>query len=205
MQFHENFKRIANERGTSPTAVLQAMGIATSKIADKVTELLEQEVKDNSVLESLTVSLVDVKKRLKNLLDLMEQGIVTSSTKERLMELESQQADLETRIARESATQPRLTKDKIIGWLMSFRNGDIKNEEYQRKVIDTLVNSIYVYDSPDGDKEFLFTFNISGQNTARVKSSDIDRIGVPNCANPNTVFYSKNTFGFVIKVNSTDL
>ena len=33
MQFHENFKRIANERGTSPTAVLQDMGVATSKIA----------------------------------------------------------------------------------------------------------------------------------------------------------------------------
>ena len=33
MQFHENFKRIANEQGTSPTAVLQALGVATSKIA----------------------------------------------------------------------------------------------------------------------------------------------------------------------------
>ena len=176
-----------------------------NQIADKVVELLEKELNDKSVLASLTASLTDIRKRLKNLLDLMEQGIVTNSTKERLMELESQQADLETRIAKESAKQPSLTKDKIVSWLESFRNGDIKNEEYQRKVIDTLVNSIYVYDSPNGDKEFLFTFNISGQNTARVKSSDIDRIGVPNRANPNTMFYLKNVVGFVVKVNSTDL
>lgn len=33
MQFHENFKRIANEQGTSPTAVLKELGVSTSKIA----------------------------------------------------------------------------------------------------------------------------------------------------------------------------
>ena len=33
MQFHENFKRIANEKGTSPTAVLRELGIAPSKVA----------------------------------------------------------------------------------------------------------------------------------------------------------------------------
>ena len=33
MQFHENFKRIANDRGTTPTAVLRDLNIATSKIA----------------------------------------------------------------------------------------------------------------------------------------------------------------------------
>lgn len=33
MKFHENFKRIANEKGTSPTAVLRDMGVATSKLA----------------------------------------------------------------------------------------------------------------------------------------------------------------------------
>ena len=174
-------------------------------IADKVIELLEQEMKDNSVLESLNASLNDVKKRLKNLLDLMEQGIVTNSTKERLMELESQQADLETRIAKETVKQPCLTKDKIVLWLKSFRNGDIKNQEYCRKVVDTLINSVYVYDCPNGDKDFLLTFNISGQNTARVKCSDIESKGVPNCANPNTLFFLDNSFGFAVHVKSTDL
>ena len=33
MQFHENLKRICNDRGTTPTAVLREMGVATSKIA----------------------------------------------------------------------------------------------------------------------------------------------------------------------------
>ena len=33
MLFHENFKRIANDRGTTPTGVLKKLNIATSKIA----------------------------------------------------------------------------------------------------------------------------------------------------------------------------
>ena len=33
MQFHENFKRIANDKGTTPTAVLRALGLTCSKVA----------------------------------------------------------------------------------------------------------------------------------------------------------------------------
>lgn len=33
MNFADNFKRICTERGTSPTAVLKSIGVATSKVA----------------------------------------------------------------------------------------------------------------------------------------------------------------------------
>lgn len=32
MKFHENLKRICNEKGTTPTALLKRMGVATSKV-----------------------------------------------------------------------------------------------------------------------------------------------------------------------------
>ena len=32
MKFKDNFKRICNERGTTPTALLRNMGITTSKV-----------------------------------------------------------------------------------------------------------------------------------------------------------------------------
>lgn len=32
MKFHENLKRICNEKGTTPTALLKKMGVATSKV-----------------------------------------------------------------------------------------------------------------------------------------------------------------------------
>lgn len=59
MQFHENFKRIANERGTSPTAVLQAMGIATSKIATWNKGMLPKQEMLVKLAEYLNCSVMD--------------------------------------------------------------------------------------------------------------------------------------------------
>lgn len=62
-------------------------------------------------------------------------------------------------------------------WLYSFKSGDVESEEYRRRVIDTLVNSIFVYDSDDGNgRKLVFMFNISGQNTATLKVEDVSDI-----------------------------
>ena len=108
---------------------------------------------------------------------------------------------MEKRIARENIKKPFLSKERIAFWLHSFKNGDINNIEYRRRVIDTLVNSVYVYDTDDGKgREVLFTFNISGNNTMKIKCSDIACFAPPNRANPNRFFFVKHVFGFVIKI-----
>lgn len=78
--------------------------------------------------------------------------------------------------------KPLLTKDHIVYWLLSFKSGDIQDTEYQRRVIDTLVNSVYVYDDGDKGRKLVLTFNVSGQNTQY----------------PNTLFFVKHCFGFVL-------
>ena len=96
--------------------------------------------------------------------------------------------------------KPLLTKERIKYWLVSFKSGDINDVEYRRKVIDTLVNSIYVYDTDDGGRKIVFTFNISGQNTATLSCSDITGSAPPKGANPNTLFFVKHCFGFVLHI-----
>lgn len=64
------------------------------RIATRVIELLEKEAAESSILEQLKSSLRDIEKRIKNILDLMEQGIATDSTKQRLLDLESQKRDV---------------------------------------------------------------------------------------------------------------
>lgn len=171
------------------------------QIATKAMELIEKEAADNSMLIGLEQSLKDIEKRIANLLDLMEQGIATDSTKDRLLDLEANKTDLEKQIARESAKKPPLSKERIIHWLSTFRGGDIDDVEYKRRVIDTLVNSVYVYDTPDGKgRELVFTFNLSGHNTSKITVSDIACFAPPNSANPNHLFFVKNVFGFVIEI-----
>lgn len=170
------------------------------QISTRAMEIIEKEANDNSVLPQLRASLSDAQKRLKNLLELAERGIVTDSTKERLIELESQKKDLLARIAREENKKPRLTKERIQFWLESFRQGDIDDPDYRMRVIDTLVNSVFVWDDPNGKgRKIVFTFNVSGQNTATLKLSDIACFAPPNRANPKPFFYVKNCFGFVIE------
>ena len=115
------------------------------RISTKAAALYEQECADTRLLVSLEQSLEDVKVRLKNILDLMEQGIATATTKDRLLELEEQKLELEIKIAGERIKKPTLTKERIAHWLMSFIGGDVNDPDYQRKVIDTLVNSVYIY------------------------------------------------------------
>ena len=89
-------------------------------------------------------------------------------------------------------------------WLLSFKSGDVNDLEYQRRVVDTLVNSVYVYDDGDKGRRIVFTFNISGQNTATISCSDIACSAPPYRANPNTVFFAKHTFGFVLTLKNAD-
>lgn len=170
-------------------------------IAEKASEILIKEMEEASILPALKESLRDVEKRIKNLIDLMEQGIVTPSTKERLLDLESQKVDIEKHIASEDMKKPLLSKERIQRWLEKFMDGDISNEDYRRSVIDTLLNSVYIYDTNDGKgRRFIFTFNVSGQNTSTVDVSDIACFAPPNWSQSNHFFVMKNVFGFVIEI-----
>ena len=136
-------------------------------------EIIQKESADTTYLEGLREELKDTQKKIKNLVSAIEQGIISSTTKERLDELEQEKLNIEGLIAHEEMKKPLLTEERIMYWLYSFKNGDIKDKEYQRRVIDTLVNSIYVYDEDGGGKRIVFTFNLSGNNTLTLKSSDI--------------------------------
>ena len=143
MTFAENINRICAERGTNLTAV----------IAKRAMEIIEKESADTTYLDGLNAELKDVQKKIKNLVSAIEQGIITSATKDRLDELEQEKSDIEGRIAREEMKKPLLNESRIRYWLTSFKSGNVDDEDYQRRVIDTLVNSVYVYDDEDGGKQ----------------------------------------------------
>ncbi len=146
------------------------------KIATKAMELIEKELQDTSILVGLQGQLKETYKKIKNLMSAIEQGIITSTTKERLEELEADRLNLEGQIAHEEMKKPLLTKERIEFWLTSFKGGDINDVEYQQRVIDTLVNSVYVYDEGDKGRKIVLTFNISGSNTLTIQCSDIEGI-----------------------------
>lgn len=145
-------------------------------IATKVIEFIEKDLQDTSVLTGLQDMLKDTNKKIKNIMSAIEQGIFTPSTKDRLEELEQEKYTIEKQIAQEEFKKPLLTKEHIIYWLTSFKDTDIHNIEYQQRVIDTLVNSIFLYDDGNNRQKIVLIFNISGANTLTIQCSDIEDI-----------------------------
>lgn len=102
----------------------------------------------------------------------------TSSTKQRLDQLEERKSDLEISIAQEEIQAPLLTREHILFWLHKFRGNDVTDKEQRQRLIDCFVNAVYLYDD-----KMVLTFNykdgIKHTTFDDVKSSDLDESGRP--------------------------
>ena len=114
------------------------------RIADKIVEINKKHTV-NVILDQLKATLKDNEKRLNNLIKAIESGISTPTTRKRLEELESQNESLKEEIAKERIKKPIIEKDHIVYWLEMFRNGDIKDEAFRQRLLDSFVHSVYVY------------------------------------------------------------
>ncbi len=142
---------------------------------------MEAQQKENTRLPVLKDQLRDTEKRLANLLEAIEQGILTPTTKQRLDELEARKEALNTSILEEELKKPVLTREWIRFWLEKFRKGDVGSTEHQRQIIDTFVNSVYVFD----DRVVLnFNFTDDAKTVTREEvlgSSAVDNVYQERC------------------------
>ena len=160
-------------------------------------------IRDDTVIDSLVAAVMELQNRestslplyekqlretetgIQNMLDAIQAGILTSSTKERLEALEAQKKDLEAKIAEEKLAKPVMKEEFVRFWLLHFRKLDLSQKEQRQALIDTFINAIYLYDD-----KVLITFNYKegtetvsfGEATeaaAKEKSSDMDCLGAP--------------------------
>ncbi len=113
------------------------------RIAD---EVLKEQAKENTVLPQLKKQYAEIIKGINNVLDAIQNGIITSSTKERLEELEKQKSELSIQITQEELKRPMLTKEQIVDWLKHLQKYGVKRLDHKRKLINIFVNSVYLYD-----------------------------------------------------------
>ena len=163
-------------------------------LADEIINYLGQE---SSMLPQLRKQLKDCEKGIDNILNAIQMGIFTPSTKERLESLEQQKEELQIRIAQEEIIKPPIDKDKILFWLHRFRKMDTTKLEHRKRLIDSFVNAIYLYDD-----KVVFTFNYKdGSKTVTMEeiensalSSDLTSLGAPSYANKKDIRPEKPDF-----------
>ena len=96
----------------------------------------------------------EVENGIENMLNAIQAGVLTNSTKSRLEKLEEQQKELEARIAEEKIAKPRLSENQIRFWLTRFRKLDPNVKSHRETLINTFGNAVYLY-----DEKVLITFN----------------------------------------------
>lgn len=136
------------------------------KIADAVMEIQGAE---NTLLPLLRKQYAEIQKGIDNLLNAIQQGIITPSTKQRLEDLEKQKNDLSIQIVKEEMAKPLLTKDQIIFWFHRFRKLNTRRLDHKRRLIDSFVNAIYLYDD-----KMVITFNYK-KGSETVSLSEIEK------------------------------
>ena len=123
---------------------------------------------------------------IRNLLDAIQQGILTKSTKERLQELESAKDDLEVKITNEKLAKPKAEPNFLRFWLKRFRKLDVTKTEHRKVLIDSFVNSVYLFDDKlvitfnykDGTKTITFD-NVKQALSGRALHSGLECQGSP--------------------------
>lgn len=131
-----------------------------SFIAENTYQYYLEQNTDSSYTESLQKALADVEASISNLIRALEAGIFSSSTKQRLEELEEQKTELKDALSAAKLREDLgLSKEQILYFLHRFADMDYTDVSCQKQLIKTFVNSVFVYD----DKVVL-TFNYSGHD-----------------------------------------
>ena len=150
---------------------------------DKAIEAIVSMVMDLQERESTSLPLFEQQLQeanvgIQNLLNAIQQGILTPSTKTRLEELEANKEDLEIKIASENLIRPKVDAEFVTFWLYRFRKLDVRQQAHRKMLIETFINSIYLYDD-----KIIITFNYKdGTKTItfdEIKGSDLDCPGAP--------------------------
>ncbi len=156
-------------------------------IADGVYAYYQEQNADNDLAEALKRKMTEVDKTTANIMKAIEAGIFNEATKKRMDELDAQRAEIEAELSHiELVRSWHLTREHILFFLYEMRDKDIEDPECQKQLVQTFVNSIFVYDD-----KITITFNYSGDNRtitlAEVDSFDTEGAEFVCCAECSTI------------------
>ena len=169
------------------------------KINRRIDAILVIQEQEDITTPALRSQLAETESSIGNILKAIEQGIFTPSTKQGLDELEARKEEILANIRTAELQKPKLTREQMTAWFEQFRHGDPANRDFQKRLIDTFVNAVYVFD----DKLVLAynyqhgTQTISLEEIESALSSDFDGATPPiktiHGMTPWIVFYWSKT------------
>lgn len=110
----------------------------------------EQDLRENTRIPELTDRMKETESGITNITKAIEKGIASDALMNRLVELEKEKKNLLRLLAEEEKYVCKIERSQIVYWLTEFKGGRIEDERYRRIIIDLMINSVTVWDEPDG-------------------------------------------------------
>lgn len=134
-------------------------------LADMAMREVERENNNNTLINALKAEIDHIDKSLNNLIRVLETIPDSTTTLNRLRELEKTKKVTQRRLAEEQSNIIKLDRDMIIFWLTKFLDGDIDSPRFQKNLLSLLVNTVTVKDSTDGPEDFdlAITYNLTSE------------------------------------------
>ena len=101
---------------------------------------------ESSITTALKNQLAETEKGIENLINAVQMGIFSESTRQRLNDLEETKRKLQESIVQEELGSPVFTLEEIRAFLMSYRKLDFNSLKGKRTLVDRFLNSVVVYD-----------------------------------------------------------
>lgn len=154
------------------------MMINDNVIEDIANIVLKNINTENPALQLLNQRLRETETALNNLLKAIEQGIITPTTKQRMLELEKTRDEIKLKLIKEEMKKPTITKEGLVLWLRHIQSMNLETKEHKQRLIDIFVNAVYLYDD-----KLVITFNYKEASKTvtlkEVNGSIIDCSGAP--------------------------
>ena len=130
------------------------MMIDDNVIEDIASIVFRNAKKENPAIQLLKQRLSETENALNNLLRAIEEGIITPTTKQRMIELEQTRDEIKLKLIKEEMKKPTITKEGLILWLKHIQSMSLETKEHKQRLIDIFVNAVYLYDD-----KLVITFN----------------------------------------------
>ena len=173
------------------------------KISDLIMSALDSD-EWGQAIKGLELQIKEVSRKIDNLMKAIEVGGNIEPVVERLNALTEEKKSLENELSRKRVENMSfITKDMVQFWMYDFASRNDDSPEYYRRIVNTFVNAIYIYDTDepidDNDKKkgwkrkIVMAFNTTGpESKIELECSDKALNLPPDQHCPNTDLFIVN-------------
>lgn len=166
---HTCNKKSVRKEWIEKVVVQDAMQLLTDDYIEELADIAVQEnqrqIAATTKIPLLKEKIAETEKSINNIVTAIEKGVASDTLMHRITGLEQQKKDYESQLAAEETSAIQLDKYMVIYWLDQFKHGDVDDERFRRNLINLLVNSVTIWDDPDGGFRITTAYNLTDAPT----------------------------------------